>query len=636
MDYVIYLLVLGLLAVLERLPLVLAFRLGSVLGLMAWAILPEYRRLARRNLRIAFGEEMDEREIRRTARRHFQTLGANLLCVPRLAKLPEDVVLARVEILGFHHLREALDRKKGAITAINHIGNWELYALLVGCAGDAEVGTIFQSQRNKYLNRLIDRNRRRLGLRTFDRKRGYLNAIDLLESGGVLAVLIDQHAGEGGLWTPLCNKLASTSPLAAMLAQRTGAPLLSVAIHTTGTARWRCTMEPPIEPAGLDVPELTWRLNQMLERQIKGSPPDWFWLHNRWKTMRPRFLGSAWRRGTYLPQGTRGEDLQPFRLLIRSSNWLGDAVMGIPAAMACKKGRPDLHLSILTPAKLAPLWRRVPGVDEVIEIRAGENPWRLARRVRQTFDAAILFPNSLHSALEARALGVPRIAGYPGHQRSRLLHQSPRFSPESCGHQANRFLRLVAHCGAPQPEEGASFARRARKKEAGSKFRLGVCPGAEYGPAKRWPAERFAATMAAVSKEHSVEWIIFGVAGDAPAAAAIADACSFPVRNLAGETTLDGLMDELSECDALLTNDTGTMHLAAFLGVPTVAIFGSTEPALTSPLGDFHEILRQKVDCSPCFRRECPIDFRCMTAISPDEAAEAIARTLAPACSVNA
>jgi lipopolysaccharide heptosyltransferase II len=267
-------------------------------------------------------------------------------------------------------------------------------------------------------------------------------------------------------------------------------------------------------------------------------------------------------------------------------------------------------------------------VDEVIEIRAGENPWRLARRVRQTFDAAILFPNSLRSALEARALGVPRIAGYPGHQRSRLLHQSPRFSPESCGHQANRFLRLVAHCGAPQPEEGASFARRPRKRDAGSKLRLGVCPGAEYGPAKRWPAERFAATMASVAKEHSVEWVIFGVAGDAPAAAAIADACSFPVRNLAGQTTLDGLMDELSECDALLTNDTGTMHLAAMLGVPVVAIFGSTEPSLTGPLGVGHTVLQHRVPCEPCFQRECHLDFACMKGVHASEVAQALLTTL--------
>jgi heptosyltransferase II len=628
MDYAVYLAVLVLLAVLERLPLGVVFRLGGLLGLAAWVILPQYRELARRNLRIALGPAADEREIRRLVRAHFRNLGANLLSVPRLAKMPEAAVQSRVEMLGFQHLRGALDRGKGVVMAINHIGNWELYAQLIGRVRDVEVGAVFQSQSNKYLNRLIDRNRRRLGLRTFDRRKGYLDAVDLVEGGGILAVLIDQHAGEGGLWTPFFGKLASTSPLAAILSDRTGAPLISVAIHTTGTARWRCTIEPAIEPQGKSPGELTAQLNRVLERQIAASWPDWFWLHNRWKTMYPRFLGRKWRRGCHIIPGENAR--HPFELLVRSSNWLGDAVMGIPAVEACKAGRPDVRITVLAPEKLAPLWRRVSAVDEVIGIRPGETPHRLARRIGREFDAAILFPNSLRSALEARALRIPRIIGYPGHWRRRLLHQCPRFSMESGGHQADRFLRLVEYCGAPLPPGGATFARKTAPP-SGRAPRLGVCPGAEYGPAKRWPAERFAATMRDVQNSAPCEWIIVGVAGDAPAASEIEKACGFPLRNLAGKTTLDGLMDELSACDALLTNDTGTMHLAAFLGVPTVAVFGSTEPALTAPLGDFHRVLRHKVECSPCFRRECPIDFRCMTRIEPAEAAAALREVLASA-----
>ena len=629
MDYAVYLVVLGLLAVLERLPLGFVFRLGSLLGLAAWAILPQYRKLARRNLRIALGPDADEAELRRLVRDHFRNLGANLLSVPRLAKMPEDAVQARVEMHGFDHLRGALDRRKGVVMAINHIGNWELYAQLIGRVRDVKVGAIFQSQSNKYLNRLIDRNRRRLGLQTFDRKKGYIGAVDLVEGGGILAVLIDQHAGEGGIWTPFFGKLASTSPLAAILSDRTGAPLISVAIHTIGPARWRCTIEPPVAPQGKTVGELTAQLNRILERQITASAKDWFWLHNRWKTPWPRFLGRKWKRGCHFPPGQEVSTLDPFRLLIRSSNWLGDAVMGIPAVEACKAGRPDARITVLVPEKIAPLWRRVAAVDEVIGILPGESPRQLAQRIGREFDAAILFPNSLRTALEARALGVPRIVGYPGHWRRWLLDQTPRFTPESGGHQANRFLRLAEFCGAPVPPEGPSFKRKTARPAA--KPRIGICPGAEYGAAKRWPAERFAAAMKDLHTTTPAEWVIFGVAGDAPAAEAITAACDFPVRNLAGKTTLDELMDELSACDVLLTNDTGTMHLAAFLGVPTVAVFGSTEPALTSPLGDFHRILRHKVDCSPCFKRECPIDFRCMTRIEPAEAAAALREVLGAA-----
>lgn len=625
MDYLVYLLVRLLLAVLGRLPLEAVFRLGSFLGLAAWAILPKYRRLARHNISIAFGNSMSDRDIDLTARRHFMNLGANLLSAPRLARLPENEVQARVEMIGFANLRGTLDKGKGVVMAINHIGNWELYAQLIGRVRDVHVGTIFQSQRNKYLNRLIDRDRRRLGLHTFDRRKGYLDAVNLVERGGILAVLIDQHAGDGGLWTPLFRRLASTSPLAAILSQRTGAPLISVAIHTTGTARWRCEIQPPVEPAGREVEELTLNLNRILEKQIAGSPPDWFWLHNRWKTTAAFLLGKA-RRGFHLPPDEPPSSLQPFRLLLRSSNWLGDAVMNIPAVRACKHARPDLHLTILSPAKLAALWRRLPEVDEVLEILPGESPGRLGRRVQQSWHAAILFPNSLRSALEARALRVPRIVGFAGHHRRRFLERVPRVKPEDCGHHANRYLRLVEYFGAPGHGEPATFPTRPATGPLNRSPRIGVCPGAEFGPAKRWPTDRFAAAMRAFHDSTPAEWVIFGTSSDRPCGEEIAGLCPFPVKNRTGETTMDELIDELGACDILLTNDTGTMHLAAFLGVPTAAIFGSTEPALTAPLGDFHEILCHKVDCSPCFRRTCPIDFRCMTRLEPGEVAAALDR----------
>ena len=626
MDYAVYLLALALLAILGRLPLTLVFRLGGCIGLVAWAVLPGYRHLARRNMEIAYGGKMGDREIRRLVREHFYTLGANLLSVPRLARMPEAAVQARVQLEGFPGLRAALDRKKGVVMAINHIGNWELYAQLIGRVRDVPVGAIFQSQRNKYLNRLIDRDRRRLGLETFDRRKGYLDAVDLVERGGILAILVDQHAGDGALWTPLFNRLASTSTLAGIIAQRTGAPLVSVAIHTVGTARWRCVIEPPSESQGKSVEEITLELNRTLEREISVSPKDWFWVHDRWKTPGPFILGNA-RRGFYLPPGATARDLQPFRLLVRSSNWLGDAVMSIPAVEACKTGRPDLHLTVLAPAKLAALWRRVPAVDEVIAIQSGDSPLALGKRVEEKFDAALLLPNSLRSALEARALGVRQVVGYPGHQRRWLLKRIPPFAPDAGGHHANRFTRLAAFCGANVSSGNPMFARN--KQSERTKPRIGVCPGAEYGPAKRWPAERFAAAMREFQAKQPAEWILFGVAGDAPAGETIAAGCDFEVTNRIGKTSLDQLMDDLAACDALLTNDTGTMHLAAFLGVPTVAIFGSTEPDLTSPLGDFHQVLRHKVQCSPCFLRECPIDFRCMTRIEPSEAAAALRKVLA-------
>jgi lipopolysaccharide heptosyltransferase II len=155
-------------------------------------------------------------------------------------------------------------------------------------------------------------------------------------------------------------------------------------------------------------------------------------------------------------------------------------------------------------------------------------------------------------------------------------------------------------------------------------LKIGLCPGAEYGPAKRWFPERFAESAKKIAAQSSVQWILFGTIRDTAIGQRIAAALGDRCVNQIGQTTLDQLIDELRECRLVLTNDTGTMHLAALLGVPVVAIFGSTEPRLTAPLGNDHIILRHHVECSPCFLRQCPIDFRCMKAVTVDEVADSV------------
>jgi lipopolysaccharide heptosyltransferase II len=160
-------------------------------------------------------------------------------------------------------------------------------------------------------------------------------------------------------------------------------------------------------------------------------------------------------------------------------------------------------------------------------------------------------------------------------------------------------------------------------------LKIGLCPGAEYGPAKRWLPERFAEAAAKITEQSSAQWILLGTKNDAAIGEQIAAAIGDHCVDRIGQTTLDQLIDELRRCRLLLTNDTGTMHLAALLGVPVVAVFGSTEPRLTGPLGNGHTILRHHVECSPCFLRECPIDFRCMKAVTTDEVAGAVLSMLA-------
>ncbi len=634
LDFIVYLLYRSGSAIASALPLPLLFVFGEFLGFCAWIILGNYRRLAQRNVTIAFGNEKSPRQLRRLVRRHFQRLGANLLCSVKLTGMPLEKMATRIEAENLDFIHRELRAGRPVVLILSHLANWELFAhILPNYIGYVRNSTIYQRLGNRFIDEHVRRVRGRAGVEMFDRKEGFDKAIKLLRDGGAIGILSDQHAGDHGVWVPFFGRLASTSPLPALLAKRTRAALVGVAIYTDGRARWRVVISPALEDNQESVGSLSAKTNQVIEQQIRRAPEDWFWVHNRWKTPRPNFLLARYKRGVYLPSDLSAQNLKPFRILIRSSNWLGDAVMSVPAVRAIKNGRPDTHITVAAPTKIASMWKLVSEVDAIIPL-TGNSLVAAARSLRRqsSFDAAILFPNSLRVALESWLSGIPRRVGYRGHSRSWLLNQiipEPR-RPGPLEHQSSRYLHIAHDCGAEtsniehRTPNIATASIHQRSTIDHSPIRIGLSPGAEYGPAKRWLPERFAEAAAAITARSPVQWILFGTKDDAPIGEQIATALGDSCVNRIGQTTLEQLIDELRQCRLLLTNDTGTMHLAALLGVPTVAIFGSTEPRLTGPLGDRHVVLRHHVECSPCFLRKCPIDFRCMKAVSVQEVADAV------------
>ncbi len=622
-DRLVYLLASLLVGIIRRLPLSACFVLGQAVGAMLWAVLPGYRRLARENLSKAFAGELSASAIRALTFRHFTTLGANAVCAFKMPALSQDEIARIAKIERLDRIRTNIAAGRPVVLAINHIGNWELYAQLVFQVPEARFGTVYQSLRNKLVDDLVNRDRRRLGVATFDRKKGFNAAIALLREPGIVGVLVDQNAGDAGIWTPFFNRLSSTSPLAATLAIRTNAAVIPTAVYTDGFAKWRVVLSEEI-PWDAEQPEkLTADINSALERQIRVSPRDWFWVHNRWKVPWPNFLTASAKRGTCIPPGAA--PLQPFRIVLRSPNWLGDAVMCLRAARAFKTSRPDVRLAVLTPAKLAGLWRRVPEVDEVIEFERGDSLFSIAKKLRGRFDVAVLFTNSLRSALEVWLARIPRRAGFAGHHRSALLNQiipPPKKKLRHPEHHADKYWRIAARCGAELPPPLLS-----QWSPPAGEAVIGICPGAEFGPAKRWPVERFRETITALNARIPCRWVIVGTSADSAIAARIAEGFT-NIADLTGKTSLEELMQVLCGFSILLTNDTGTMHLADFLGVPLVAIFGSTEPALTGPRGPASIALRHQVECSPCFLRECPLDFRCMKEIKTEEVVSSLQRAL--------
>jgi heptosyltransferase-2 len=372
------------------------------------------------------------------------------------------------------------------------------------------------------------------------------------------------------------------------------------------------------------------------------------------------------------------------RILVRGVNWLGDAVMTTPALQRLREALPEAHITLLTHQKLSDLWQGHPSLDAIIPFSTGESPWTVAGRLRaEGFQTALVLPNSVRSALEVWLARVPQRIGRARRWRNWLLTQAiaPRPGqsrmPKRSVSEVNRLVRLPA--GVPSPATGHPHYRtthqiydylhlaaalganpeplppkleisaaelrqaedallsNARDQAPGAASHqplalLGLNPGAEYGPAKRWPAERFAAVAREVSHRlGNCVWLAFGAKGDWELCDEIARLAGGGVLNLAGKTSLRQLMALLKRCRVVLTNDTGPMHVAAALGAPVVVPFGSTSPELTGPglPGDpRHQLLRSGAPCSPCFRRECPIDFRCMTGISVERVVAAVEAAL--------
>src|SRR5437870_11772593 len=303
-DFVVYLLYRAGSAVVAALPLPFLFDFGQFLGVCAWMFSGKYRRLATRNLEIAFANEKSPRELRQLVRRHFQRLGANLLCSAKLTQMPPDKIGEHVEVENIESMAREFRAGVPVALVLSHLGTWEVFAqLMPKFVGFVRNASVYQGLGNRFIDEHIRRTRSQTGLELFDRHDGFEPVIELLRSGGGVGVLSDQLAGDQGLWTPSFGRLASTSPLPGVLAKRTRAAMIAAAVYTTGLARWRMVFTERFDQAGAKIAELTSKMNETIEQQIRRAPEDWFWVHNRWKTPQPNFLLAHYKRGVHLPRG---------------------------------------------------------------------------------------------------------------------------------------------------------------------------------------------------------------------------------------------------------------------------------------------------------------------------------------------
>lgn len=336
------------------------------------------------------------------------------------------------------------------------------------------------------------------------------------------------------------------------------------------------------------------------------------------------------------------------RTLIVAPNWIGDAVMAQPLVALLSRSDPDGTIDALAPPHIAPVLRAMPGIREVIEFANQHGRldmsgrWRIARRLAaQRHDRAFVLPNSLKSAIVPFLAGIRQRIGWRGEARHLLLNvlhddrEAGKQRPPMVEHYAQLAMPPGRSLPGPLPNPSLRIEpRRVRDTLA----RLGLedaplvvlAPGAEYGPAKRWPARHFAALANMVADEWpEAAIVLLGSAKERCLATEIAALSGLPLRNLCGETSLDEAIALISHAAGVVSNDSGLMHVAAALGRPQVALFGSTDPRHTPPRSTRARVQWLHLECSPCFARDCPLGHtNCLNDLAPAGAFSALRQTM--------
>ena len=319
------------------------------------------------------------------------------------------------------------------------------------------------------------------------------------------------------------------------------------------------------------------------------------------------------------------------KILIRATNWVGDAIMALPALRAVRARFSEAEITILARPYVAAIYQEQRVCDKMMFVEDTRDTVRELRA--QKFDTALLLQNAFHAAWFAWRAGIPERIGYARDGRSPLLTKAvPVPKPgEIPVHEQYYYLELLRRAGwldsLPNesfiklnvPEENrqraAAFLLASGARPEG--FRIAIGAGASYGSAKCWPPDRFAELANRLQAQTQADVILFGTPAEAAVSSAIAAGMSHPPIDLTGKTSINDLPAMLSQCHLFIGNDSGAMHVAAAVGLPVVAVFGPTDPLGTAPVTPHCSIVQEKPYCSPCFLRRCPTDHRCMTHITP-------------------
>ncbi len=586
------------------------------------------RRLVLSNLHHAFPEKSAawRRRIGRESCHRMVETGLLSLATPYLSER-RIRGLARLSPAVEQLARDLQERPRPVVLATLHLALWEsqTWLKLLSPVPLPAFGIIFRPLDNAAADRFVKTTRERFGMKLLSRKEGFAEALKILRGNGCVGVLFDQNAGMQGALTLLFDRVCSTTELPGLLAAKFGAEVRPFFPRRTGF--WRVEFDSVSIASDGTAEGVTLALNRWLEAALAADDElcaSWLWAHDRWRnqdipTRRLRLEAKRNLLGPDLAARELAALPRRTRLWIRLPNWLGDVVMALPLLRAIRASRPDAEITLVAKKQFLPLLAAWGVADHLHALPPrGLGYWTHFWQLRPAYiDVWLLFTNSARGDLEAWLSGTRQRFGIgrPGKWRPLLSHAYalPARFDEQAHHQLELWENFLRHFGLAAPadlrpmsaDSGDRPGRHGETKDGRNEARapragdtpIGLIPGSENNPEKRWPVAHWRALIEATPRER---FVIFGTPNDQPIADAVAAGfAAARVENLAGKTDLPSFVARLGTCRALVTNDTGGMHLANMLGVPLIVLFGPTNPVRTGPVfaGQVHRL--QPPNCPP-------------------------------------
>jgi heptosyltransferase II len=565
---------------------------AKVIGHLLVALPSRRRRILLSNLDRAFPEWPRDRllKVARASAACLVEMGLFSLTYPFLSK---DHIrrLLHIPPETERKLNELRRSNKPVVFFIPHVA---LFELLVASphfrpGGSRKLGAVYRPNSNSVIDKWILNARNRQGLLMFARGPNLTATKGHLRHKNWLGILFDQNAGLYGNLSTFLDRLASVTPLPAILAIGTKAkPVFAV---TERTDFFRATLH-LTELNGSGAKSLTAEAHNLLEKHLRSSDKkcsEWLWAHARWKTQNQpnKHLRIAAKRN-WLP--TSLNLTKKTKLWIRLPNWLGDVVMALPLIKAISEARPDAELTLLCQPQFRPLLEHFnigKSFKELPPKNAINYYYQIFQWRRESPDLQLLFTNSLRGDIEARLIDATARYGInrPGKNRHLLTHAFNASAKDLCGHQTLLWERFLQHFGLENKIRFSPFVLKDTATKILDRRIVGIAPGSSNNPSKRWPTKQWCKLLEnLLPKDQDLQFRLFGTLEDLSITNIIeAELPSSHVKNLAGTTDMVGLVKGLSQCDLLVCNDSGAMHLANAIGIPVLALFGPTDANTTGP-----------------------------------------------------